>query len=239
MTKSADNLATSAARYGVDEVKIYTPSDLDPMFMAIQKDLFEEQERYAWYCWKPYIVMDAILKMDEGSYLIYCDAGNTVVGDVKQVIRCMDSDVMLFSNGWQHTDWCTGDILNAINHQQIKITQTMSGQFADYGELAGKPQVQASTIFLRVSPASKRFIQEWYSWSLMPDLISNKPSKLPNSPTFSESRWDQAILGSMAIKYNMKLRWFPTLTAAHLPKAGEDNYQPILEHHRRRNEEWT
>ena len=170
---------------------------------------------------------------NEGDVLIYADSGQTIISPVQSVIHHMTEDVMLFSNGWKHVEWCKADVYNGI-----------LGWFdrEEYGDpyIADKmhtyKQTQASLIFFRVTEESRRFVKEWMLWCLMPGFCDNSPSKLPNVPTFQETRWDQSILCCIQIKYGYKLHWFPTLTAMHL-KADfpNDNYPAIVDHHRKRN----
>ena len=58
----------------------------------------------------------------------------------------------------------------------------------------------------------------------------------PNAPEHQENEHDQAILTALAIKYGVKLHWFPSDTNYHQQ---EDNYPALITHHRRRNNEWT
>lgn len=240
MTISAGRLVESAMRHGVDSTQIYTPEMLPEFFVKIHEKLFEEKEKYAWYCWKPYCVLDTILKLEINSTLIYCDAGNEVISNVREIIGRMDDDIMLFSNGWKHCEWTKMDVLDAINKVSFTETKTMNESFYSMSdELASAEQVQASTFFLRVTERSIKFIKEWFAWSLMPGLVDDNPSILPNIPTFAAHRHDQSILGSMRIKYKLPLHWFPTTTAFHIKaQFPNDQYPALLFHHRKRNEEY-
>jgi hypothetical protein len=145
----------------------------------------------------------------------------------------MDQDILFFSNGWRHLDWCKMDTCYGI------LPDYIDQSTGKEKELTTAKQVQASTFFVRVTPETRRFIQEWYAWSLMPGMINNEPSRLPNVATFREHRWDQSILCCLQIKYGYALHWFPTTTAGHLRKDHpNDTYPVLLNHHRKRNDEW-
>jgi hypothetical protein len=225
MTISAERLGLSAYKNGVDQVKVYKPGNLPEWLYKHHPYMTEGSKGFGWYCWKPFIISDYINKMNAGDVLIYADAGQTLVESVKPVVDVIDNDVFLFSNGWNNIDWCKMDTASAIIPEYVRNSQW------DY------KQTQASLIFFRVSEYSRNFCREWLAWSLMPGLIDNEPSKLPNFKTFAEHRWDQSILGCMAIKHSIPLHWFPTLTAMHLDK-GNDTYPAIVDHHRKRNDEW-
>lgn len=240
---SADRMKESALRYGAEDVVIYSEADLDPFFMAVQRDLFEgakERLKGAYYAWKPYIILDAILKLQTNDVLIYIDAGNEIVNDLRDIIRRMDGDIFLFCNCFKHVEWCKMDVLAAINHASMTETKTMSGSFYQIPDsLANAHQVQASAMFFRVTEKSIRFIKEWFAWSIMPGMIDNSPSVLPNVPTFQEHRYDQAILTSVAIKWKIPTHWFPSLTGFHIKQNHpNDQYPAIFNHHRKTNDQW-
>lgn len=225
MTISAQRCVESAMRNGAEAYSVWVPHDLSDEFKRLQEDLLKDERGFGWWCWKPYIVNEEMMNADDGDILVYCDAGNEWVGDMRQAIAAMDQDILFFSNGWRHMDWCKMDTAFAILH--------------DSDESFESEQVQASTFFIRVTPETRKFIKEWYAWSLMPGMISNEPSMLPNVATFQEHRHDQAILCCLQIKYGYRLYWFPTTTARHLQADfPNDKYPVLLNHHRKRNNEW-
>lgn len=249
MTISATKCAQSAMKHGADSYSIWTMNDLSLEFRETMAEVLKHEKGAGFYCWKPYIVHREMCRLQDDDILVYCDAGNEWISDMRQAIAAMDQDILFFSNGWRHADWCKMDCLHAILpdcNDAIGIHQIKVGSLKSSGDmLVGEmilllwEQVQASTFFIRVTPATRRFIQEWYGWSLIPGMIDNEPSKLPNVPTFQEHRWDQSILCCLQIKYGYRLHWFPTTTAGHL-KAGfaNDKYPVLLWHHRKRNHEW-
>jgi len=229
MTTSANKCAQSAMQHGADAYSIWTPNDLSAEFRETMADVLRHERGAGFYCWKPYIVHREMCRVPDGTILVYCDAGNEWVGDMQWAINAMDQDILFFSNGWNHVDWCKMDCLDGI------LTSIWHQVQADAAK-----QVQASTLFIRVTSETRRFIQEWYAWSIMPGMIDNEPSKMPNVPTFQEHRWDQSILCCLQIKYGYRLHWFPTTTAGHLRHLHPgDNYPILLDHHRKRNNEWV
>lgn len=238
MTISAQKCAQSAMQHGADEYSIWTPNDLSAEFRETMADVLQHAFGAGYYCWKPYIVHREMCRLKDGDILVYCDAGNEWVGDMREAIKAMNQDILFFSNGWKHLDWCKADCIKEILPKLAHIIPGMD--FVPDISLAQAKQVQASTFFVRVTPETRRFIQEWYAWSLMPGMIDNEPSKLPNVPTFQEHRWDQSILCCLQIKYGYQLHWFPTTTADHLKKDyPNDTYPVLLNHHRKRNHEWV
>lgn len=232
MTISASKMCESALKYGAEGYSIWTPNDLSDEFKETMKEELSVDKGSGLYCWKPYIVHRELCRLNDGDILVYCDAGNEWVGDMREAIKGMDQDVMFFSNGWMHTDWCKMDCIHNVLPDYFYYDLDVTCRI-------DRPQVQASTFFVRVTPETRQFIQEWYAWSLIPGMIDNKPSVLTNVSTFQEHRWDQSILCCLQIKYGYRLHWFPTTTAAHLKQGFEnDKYPVLLWHHRKRNNEW-
>ena len=219
MTKSADNLWDSAMKHGADAVTIFGPDNLDPVFrnVFLKPDL--PARGYGYWRWKPYIILCALANLKEGDFLIYCDAGCTIINNLKYLTDNTTGDFLLFTNGFEHSHWCKGDIQKYVN-----------------GDLTiGHKQCQASLSVWKVNKASMDFVKEWYAYSLMPGLIDDSKSVYPNAPEYQENRHDQAILTALAIKYGIKLHWFPSDTNYHQQ---EDNYPALITHHRKRNNEW-
>lgn len=241
MTISAMKLMESAGKHGVDEVKIYDPSQLPETFIQMAMPTINVSKGAGLYIWKPFIIWDYMQECSDGEYLIYADAGQTLVNSVRPVIDGMDQDIMMFSNGWKHVEWCKMDVADAINHElTFESTMTKFGPIISYyGNYPDHKQTQASLIFFKVTPESRNFVKEWMLWSLMPGFCDDSPSKLHNYPTFQETRWDQSILCCLQIKYGYRLHWFPTTTAHHIRDGfPKDHYPEISLHHRKRNEEW-
>lgn len=226
MTKSAELLAQSATKNGINEV--YKYGSLPEWFIRLASPTINESKGAGLYIWKPWVVYETMSKLQDGDILIYADAGQTIVSSVLPVIEEMDQDIMMFSNGWQHIEWCKMDVANAINGSSLQIN-------SDYRKYNDHKQAQASLIFFRVNETTRNFVKEWMLWCLMPGFCDNSPSKLPNESTFQETRWDQSVLTCLQIKYGYRLHWFPSLTNFHNKIAGEDNYPAIVDHHRKRN----
>lgn len=237
MSISANKCVQSAMQHGADGYSIWTPNDLSAEFTETMADVLQHERGAGFYCWKPYIVHREMCHAIEGDILVYCDAGNEWVGDMRQAIAGMDQDILFFSNGWYHGDWCKMDVLKAILPDLCFISSANPPKETRFVE--GKSQIQASTFIVRVTAETRKLIQEWYAWSILPGMIDNEPSRLPNVPTFQEHRWDQSILCCLQIKYGYRLHWFPTTTAQHLKSDfPNDKYPTLLLHHRKRNEEW-
>lgn len=233
MTISATKCVQSALKNGADGYSIWTPGDLGEDFKAAQAHLLNEQKGPMYWAWKPYIVMREMMAAKEGDIIVYVDAGNEWIGDIREAIKAMDGDCLFFSNGWRHVEWCKWDVIDAIMSDWIDQSPTLEKRLME------AEQVQASTFFLRVTEGIRSLVRAWYGYSLMPGLIDDTASVTPNFPTFADHRHDQSILGTLLIREQVPLHWFPSHTNQHKRHLFPgDHYPTLINHHRKRNHEW-
>ena len=231
MSKSAELCVRSAEKYGVDIAESQAKGfDVYDSFQYFNEEILNAKRGAGYWLFKPYCIMEKMGLCEDGDTLIYCDAGCEFVENVGKVINCMDEDIMFFTNGFPHVEWCKGDVIQQILHNEYY------GSY-DYSRYKDCKQVQASLIIFKVNEKTRNFVKEWLLWCQMPGFIDDSPSKLQNYPTFAEHRHDQAILTCLQIKYGYKLHWFPSTMFMHRQdtRLKEDIYPPIINHHRRRN----
>lgn len=236
MTISASKLIKSALDHGANEADVYLPADLSPEFKEAMKDVLAQERGAGFYCWKPWVIAHAMQDMETGDYLIWSDAGTEIVGDLTELTNAMTDEILFFSNGWRHIEWCKMDLIAYCFPDYIT-----EGPFSEGTRslVDNAKQVQASHIIFQVSKNSRMLVDHWLDTAMRPHLVDNSPSELPNVPTFQEHRWDQSILCCLQIMYNYALHWFPSTMAMHIrDQHPEDKYPAVFNHHRRRNNEW-
>ena len=228
MTISQKVCSESSLKYGVDKVFSYGPEDISDEFLRFNPVLKEDRGAGYWL-WKPYFINRVLMQLQDGDVLIYSDCGVEWVTPVEEIVRVMDQDIFLFSNGHQHVHWCKCDVL-------VGIIPAIDDQIG----LTLLQQVQASVIFFKVNQATRDFVKEWLLWCQMPGFIDDSPSKLPNHPEFAEHRHDQAVLTCLQIKYNYRLHWWADRLwyESQRYRWPEDKYPSMFKHHRKRNNEW-
>lgn len=220
MDKAARLCRESMRNNGVDFVDY---GEIDRDFKSLNTEIFNQDRGAGYWLWKPYIIYDLMLSMNDDDILVYSDAGIEWIGNVREIVNRMDQDIFMFTNGWRHFEWCKRDVMSAI--------------CPDKDEQNDVTQVQASVIFFRVNQKTRDFVKEWLLWCQMPGFIDDSPSKMANYPTFAEHRHDQAILTCLAIKYGYNFNhWWPTPYSMHLPRT--DQYPVLFNHHRKRDNEW-
>ena len=237
MTKSAVLCEDSMFENAVDDTSCYSYGDILSDFNSDNYSVLSREFGVGLYIWKPYIINHSLRNLDDGDILIYSDAGVEFINSVHHIIDRMDQDIWLFGNMFEHEHWCKKECLDMMNMGYY-------WRHKDGRPFPGK-QVQASVIFIHVSPFSRKFIKEWLLWCQMPGCIETECDPAIQHPQFKEHRWDQAILTNLAIKHDIKLHYWP---ASYNNGAFEydpvgydrsvDNYPILFNHHRRRNNEW-
>jgi hypothetical protein len=225
MSISAEKCSASSLKFGCNESSIFTKELIDDTFWAFNQEIFMQDRGYGYWLWKPYFIYLNLLQMKEGDILFYTDAGVEFVNHVDKVLSHMDSDIFLFGNNYNHTDWCKGFVL----YDMIKYCWPE------------QKQVQASAMVFKKSKESIQFVKEWLMWCQMPGFIDDTKS-VKNSIEFQEHRHDQAILTNVALKHKHKLHWWPAMynggQFVYDKGTYTDSYPVIFHHHRKRNDEW-
>lgn len=73
---NTDRIAKEAESFNIfDEIIQLNQTDIPDFINKHQEFINTHPEGYGYYIWKPKIILDALLKMNENDILIYCDAG--------------------------------------------------------------------------------------------------------------------------------------------------------------------
>lgn len=216
----------SALRNGIDKVWQWSDASIrQTEFYQENKSILDQPRGSGYWCWKPFIILDTLQRMQKGEILVYADAGVEFIAPIKHITDRMQQDIWLFGNQYQHVHWCKADVFVSI----------LDNEYYNY---QGK-QVQASVIVVRNTKAVREFILHWLIDCQEPGFIDDSASKLPNHPEFQDHRHDQAILTCWAILDNIQLHWWPAIYncgAFTYEKGGyNDTYPPLFHHHRCRN----
>ena len=69
------NARTARKKGGVDRVYMYSVSDIDPEFREKNRHILSQPRGNGYWLWKPYFIARTLRLLQEGDYLVYCDAG--------------------------------------------------------------------------------------------------------------------------------------------------------------------
>jgi len=153
------------------------------------KQMLDETTGAGWWAWKPYIILDALNKADDGDFVIYCDCGDMFSPGIKDyLIKNIDDE-----------DLCLLLIGNNKNKQYTK-RDCFILMDCDNKDYWNSNQLEAGFMVWKSCKESIRVVEEWLNYCLDPKIISNTPSELGEElPEFKEHRNDQSVLTNLAI----------------------------------------
>jgi len=241
---SIEYLEKSLSNYNITLLK-YTEFNLPNSFKNTNKKHFRVLRGGGYWVWKPFVILDALSKINENDMLLYIDSGICAVKDVTilfEYFKKMNQDIILFQNhGLQNQVWTKRDCFVLMD--------------CDNEDYYYKEQVNAAIQLYKKTSNSTQFLRKYLDFCTNYDIISDSKSKLkPDFVSFIENRHDQSILTNLSIKYNLKTFRNPSQFGNHLlenqfiddqikftynlvkfKEAFPDSHYPqIFDHHRKR-----
>jgi hypothetical protein len=170
---------------------------------------------FGWYAWKPYIIMDALERLEDGDIVLYTDADTYPIADFSVLYdECNRiGGAMLFSAvGWEHCQqiWCKRDCFIVMGQDEPKYHNADAG-------------VSRFMLFQKGPWKPRQFLMEWLTYCVNPlattfdENVLGKPNLLCPSPAtgqpdrpwpgpnFIEHLTEQSIMTNLAHKYGYKL----------------------------------
>ena len=179
-------------------ITLYGPENLSDEFKKATKGVIDQGRGGGYWIWKPFIIMDALSKVNENDIILYADSGCTLH---KSGLSRFNEYIDMISVG-------TGKSILAMRLKGCKEKQYTSTEIFEYfhesidSEVGNSNQILGGCSFFRKSPDSMAIVNRWLSIAMTrPDLFTdqyNEESKRTN-PEFKDNRHDQSIF-SMILK---------------------------------------
>ena len=195
-----------AKKFGADDFWVY-----DDYWLVTERREFYEQNRwlwehhykrgFGWYAWKPFILLNAFDRMQDGDVVLYTDADTFPVDDFSVLYEtcARDGGIMLFKAGgnvnrrFTQGQWCKRDCFVVMNQDEPKY----------YAAEAG---VARFMLFQKGPWRARQFLMEWLTYCVNPLATTFDPSLLAGEVNgFVEHRTEQAIMTNLAHKYGLRL----------------------------------
>ncbi len=193
-------IVNNAPKLGADCVYVYDDQWLkEQEFYKLNEWLWEPHpicRGFGWWCWKPFIIMDAMDRFAKnGDIILYTDADTYPITAMDALFTTADKQgLMLFeaSNWWQR-EWCKRDCYIAMGLDNQKAYQV-------------KHAVGRFMLFKKGPWLVKQLLMEWQTYLLNPLCNTREPSRYGvDLQEFREHREDQSILSLLAFKYGIRL----------------------------------
>ena len=202
MAYSLKRIGRQARKLGIfDEVILYTPADV-PEYV-LKSPLFACPRGAGYWSWKPALIYETLQKYDEGTVVVYVDAGCTLrkSSEWARLLGKMEEyDTICFQYAEPQPQWARwGAGSSKIKHWTKKATLDFVQDYFHNPEAGELCQIMGGILFMK----GKRnaVLETWKELMFShPDLIMDPTAdELKDQyPWFAGHRHDQAILTPLA-----------------------------------------
>ncbi len=210
---SADRIVRQARKSKrFDKVIKYTPKDLPEYVKA--SPLFAETRGGGCWCWKPYVIWDALRNCEVGDVVYYADAGCSIVADSPEwdefysYLQSYSAIYFQYRKDYPYPGWdryCGSDCKDrtVIKHW---MKPSVIEYFKQYkvSDLFEFSSIWAGFIIIKKTESFSIILDEWRRITLYhPELVAlpfgSDLVDLPHS--YCEHRHDQSILSPLVSLY--------------------------------------
>lgn len=178
-----------------------------------------------YWLWKPYVLLDALDRVSEGSLVLYTDVAVNYVAPPDGLLRvARGRDIVLFDN-------VTSELTQAIYTKRDCLVLLDADGPADWQ----RRQLNAAYQLYRAGPRARAFLTELRDAMRDPRVLTDMENSCgkPNLPGFIDHRHDQSVLTILAARHGIEAFRGPS------EKRGDgderSDYPRIFRHHRRRD----
>ncbi len=155
---------------------------------------------FGWYCWKVFIILDALSRLADGDVVMYVDADCYPVKEFGHLFnQCRhqaSGGVMLFrASGHKNYKWTKRDAYVVMGQDEPR-----------YHDTALDAGVARFMLFQKGPWKPRQFLMEWLTYCVNPRATTFDPIVLgAEDRGFVEHRTEQAIMSLLAYKYGYPL----------------------------------
>jgi len=189
-------MSISAIEQGVSHIFNWTWDDFKKTPWYQQNEIFKENRGLGYWSWKPFIIRDTLMKLNDGDTVLYHDAGRPcynwkITEPIKPAVEYLNKN----HNGF-------GIIFGGFNHGKYTKRDCFVTMGCDEKKFHDHRQVSATWSFWQKNAFCLRMLDEWIIWLMHPTkIVSDIESKAPNLPEFQSShRHDQSIFTNILLK---------------------------------------
>lgn len=191
--KSYQKINTKTSKWfgKADEVIEYSSKDIPQSYKDAHSNIFKYKRGAGLWLWKPFIINKVLNIIDDGDWLLYLDAGTTVIRDLNYIVdhtKEQGLDIFLMEQP-------------LLSRQFTKRECYIKMGLEDHGE----NQVLGLLLLLRKSSSSVKFVNEWLQLCEDEEMISPNifHPEIEEFPDFCSHREDQSVLNLLRLKYKI------------------------------------
>ena len=204
MAYSLKRIGGQARRLGLfDEVILYTPADV-PDYVR-ESPLFSCPRGAGYWCWKPSLIYETLQRYEEGTVVVYVDAGCTLRKSPQwseYLAQMKEYDTICFQYADSQPQWEKwGSKSSRIKYWTKAATLDFIEQYFDDPSVGEYNQIMGGILFMK--GRENRLLKTWLDIMFSrPELIMDPTAEelAAQRPYFAGHRHDQAILTPLAMK---------------------------------------
>lgn len=158
-------------------------------FYSDNKKILDNKKGAGLWLWKPFVIYDSLLKINNGEILIYADSSYYFVNNVEIIAEQCEQSGFAFYDDYTHTlaNIATTKLLDTLD-----CTQYRQGNITIAGFLG-----------IKKSEETMSFILEWMKLCQNEQFISDVFNH-DNSSVFKYHKHDMTLLSCLVLKYGFK-----------------------------------
>ena len=204
---------------GFDDAWLYGSHSIGGDFKWRNSKIFNQKRGGGYWIWKPYVILDALGKVDNDDVIVYSDSASLFVNSFSTIVeKCLDGKGVL---GFQLEDfhknsvWTKGDCFSILGANEYK----------------GLPQIASSFVVAKKNDFSVKFISKWLEYCLDERALTDNPNQLQeNFEDFKDHRHDQSIFSLCARMFDIDIH--PDVTQWGVNSGAILQEDQLIDHHR-------
>ena len=204
MAYSLKRIGRQARRLGLfDEVILYTPADV-PQYVR-ESPLFSCPRGAGYWCWKPSLIYETLQRHEEGTVVVYVDAGCTLRKSPQwseYLAQMKEYDTICFQYADNQPQWEKwGSKSSRIKYWTKAATLDFIERYFADPSVGEYNQIMGGILFMK--GRENRLLKTWLDIMFSrPELIMDPTAEelAAQRPYFAGHRHDQAILTPLAMK---------------------------------------
>lgn len=186
-------LIESAKKFGINHFFTWNRQKfLKTSFYKQNKEILDQKIGAGYWLWKPYIILDALEKVNEGDFVIYLDNSMYFIDNPKPLLELCEKEngILLFKH----------DSSSAIKYfTQQSTFKSMNLNFEEY---KNKPMFLAGIQIYKKNAMSIDFTSKLLEYCMNPECLMDCIST-DEDKDFKKHKHDMSILSLLANKYNI------------------------------------
>jgi hypothetical protein len=177
--------------------------------------IFRSRRGAGYWAWHTIVIREALRKVDENDFIIFCDAGLKFTNKVEFLHDLMiENHVLFFSNG-------------NFKNQQYTKRDTFILMDCDESKYWNGPQVMGGFHVWKKCKKTYEFLEEYEKYCLNYQIVSDSPStEASNFSDFIDHRHPQSIMSLLIVKYGYQVLSCPVSYQGNL--LNENDVLPYL-----------